>query len=456
MTFSALDSALLGPLTAAEDMRAVFSDEAHVAAMLAVEAALARAQARLGLVPPGLAGAIAAVGAADLDPVALGECTAVAGVPVIPFLKALQARLPPDLEPHLHKGATTQDVVDTARALQMRAGLRLVARDLGAILLGLERLAERHRALPCAGRTYGQHAAPVTFGYKTAVWAAGIADVAGRLPDVAGRSLVASLGGPVGTLAGLGEHGPATLDAFAAELDLPAPALAWHTRRGGMAELGAWLATLLGALAKWAGDVAHLASTEVGEVAEPHVPGRGGSSAMPHKRNPVGATVILANAAAARGAVGVLLEAMVAGHERPAGAWHAEWHALPALFGLASGALREAVRLAEGLAVDEARMRANLDLTRGLLFADAVAGRLAAALGREGAHAAVERAAERVRAGAPSLADALRQDSALAALPLEALDTGGDLAGAVAAAGAWIDRALALCATARAELAAFG
>jgi 3-carboxy-cis,cis-muconate cycloisomerase len=456
MTFSALDSELLGPLFATDAMRNVFSDEARVAAMLATEAALARAQGGLGIVPPGLADAIASVKPTDLDITALGVGTALAGVPVIPFLKALQAQLPADLEPHVHKGATTQDIADTALVLQMRAGLNLVARDLSLILLGLEQMAERHRATACAGRTYGQHAAPVTFGFKAAVWAAGIAETAARLPELRDGGLMPSLGGPVGTLAGMGEQGPAVLDAFAAELGLQAPPLTWHTRRTPFSEIGAWLAMLLGALAKFAGDVAHLASTEVGEVAEPHLSGRGGSSAMPHKRNPVGATVILACAMAAKGHAMTLLDAITAAHERPAGAWHAEWSALPQLFGLASGALREARILAEGLVVDAERMGANLDLTRGLLFADAVAGRLAGPLGREAAHAAVERAAERVRGGTPSLSAALRADATLAALPPDLLDTGGDLTKAVVAAGLWIDRALPFCAGIRADLAASG
>ena len=210
--------------------------------------------------------------------------------------------------------------------------------------------------------------------------------------------LVASLGGPVGTLAGLGEKGPAVAGAFAEELGLGAAPISWHALRARMAEAGAWLAILIGALAKMATDVAHLASTEVGEVAEPYVPGRGGSSAMPHKRNPVSSTIILAAHAAAKGHVVTLLDALAAAHERSAGLWHAEWHALPQLFGLASGALREARPLAEGLEVDAARMRANLDATKGLLFADAAAARLGAAARARGRRMQlVEQAAEAVR-----------------------------------------------------------
>jgi 3-carboxy-cis,cis-muconate cycloisomerase len=208
-----------------------------------------------------------------------------------------------------------------------------------------------------------------------------------------------------------------------------------------MAETGAWLAILMGALAKMATDVAHLASTEVGEVSEPHVPGRGGSSAMPHKRNPLGATVVLAAHAAAKGHVSTLIDAMAAAHERPAGLWHAEWLALPQLFGLASGALREARALTEGLVVRPARMRENLDATRGLLFADAVAARLAPHLGREEAHALVERAAEEVRDTGRDLRSVLEEgEGARAGI---SLDEAFDIAPSVAAAALWVDRAVA-------------
>jgi 3-carboxy-cis,cis-muconate cycloisomerase len=444
MTFSALDSELTGPLFATAEMRAVFADRARLAAMLRVEAALARAEARLGLAPDGLAAAIEAVSADDLDLPDLGATTAVAGVPTIPFLAAVRAKLPKALEPAFHRGATTQDVLDTALVLQMRDGFDLIADEFGATIIGLAKQAREHRTTPCIGRTYGQHAAPITFGFKAAVWLTGLAEAAEALPRLRDRVLVASLGGPVGTLAALGEAGPEILEAFARELGLATAPIAWHTLRARMVEAGAWLAILLGALAKMATDVAHLASTEVGEVSEPHVPGRGGSSAMPHKRNPVSSTVILAAHAAAKGHVATLIEAMAAAHERAAGLWHAEWHALPQLFGLASGALREGRALAEGLVVDAARMRANIDLTRGLIFADAVAAALAPVLGGNAAHRLVEEAAERVRATGVSLSDALR-DLLGAAAPehAQALDRAFDLRPAIDAAAIWVDRALA-------------
>ena len=440
-----LDSALTGPLFATDAMRAVFSDGARLRAMLAVEAALARAEACFGLAPEGLVAAIEAIDPGSLDAVAIGQATLLSAVPTIPFVRAVQQRLPPDLAAAFHRGATTQDILDTALVLQVRDALGLVAAGLEAVLAGLSALAVAHRATPCVGRTYGQHAAPVTFGFKAAVWLAGVAEVTARLAEVRRRVLAASLGGPVGTLAGLRAHGPAVAEAFAAGLGLAAEPIAWHTRRARIAEAGAWLAQVIGALAKMATDVAHMASTDLGEVAEPYVPGRGGSSAMPHKRNPVSCTVILAAHGTAPGLAGSLLTAMAAADERPAGAWHAEWHALPALFGLASGALREARTLAEGLEVDGARMAANLGLTGGLLFADAAAARLAPTLGRAAAHELVEHAAAAVRRGEGTLRDVLARDPGAAGIDL---DPAFDLAPAIDAAGPWVDRAVAYAAAA--------
>jgi 3-carboxy-cis,cis-muconate cycloisomerase len=442
MTFSALDSALLGPLFATSEMAALFSDRARVAAMLRTEAALARAQAASGLVPPELAATIEAISADDLDLAALGAETAIAGVPVIPFVKAVQKRLPPGLEPFFHLSATTQDIADTALALVQRDAFGLIAAELVGILDGLSKLADVHRETACIGRTYGQHAAPVSFGFKIAVRLAGILDVVERLPDLR-RRICASSGGPVGTLSGAGEHAPAVAAAFARDLGLGMAPIAWHTRRAVVAETGTWLAMLAGALSAFAADVADLVSTETGEAAEPHVPGRGGSSAMPHKRNPVSATVILAAATTAPGLAATLLSAMTTAHERPAGAWHAEWHALPQLFGLLSGALAEARRLAEGLEIDAGRMADNMGLTRGLIFADAVAARLAPAIGRAEAHRVLEKAAAEVRRSGRSLAEILAATELPDTVRRDALTKAFDPGDAVRAAGRWVDPVLA-------------
>lgn len=397
MAFSSLDSTLTGPLFRTAEMAAIFSDRARLLAMLRVEAALARAQAQHSLVPAELADAIAVLSVDRLDFDALGHATALSGVPVIPFVKAVQKQLPPDLETYFHFGATTQDIADTALALQMRDALRLVAQDLASVIAALAIMAERYRATPCMGRTYLQHAAPVTFGFKIAARLAGLCELAAQLPELSATSLCVSLGGPVGTLTAFGEQGPAIVRAFARDLNLSAPVIAMHTQRVPMVSLATWLAALCGVLGAWGQDIVHLASTEVGEVSEPYVAGRGGSSAMPHKRNPVSATVLVAAATAAPGLAATALSTMAAVHERPAGAWHAEWTILPQLFGLVSGALREARVLADGLNVDEARMQANIALTRGLIFADAAAIALAPVRGRAAAYEAVEQASHTVR-----------------------------------------------------------
>ena len=444
MSFSALDAGLTGPLFATPQMRDVFSDAATLDALLACEAALAAAQAGLGLVPDRLHAAIAALSHEQFDAMAIGQATAIAGVPTIPFLKALREQLPADLEPMLHKGATTQDIVDTALVLQMRHGLTLIEADLCAIVASLIALAEANAAIPCAGRTYGQHAAPLTFGYKVAQWCLAIAEVAELMPALRSRILVASLGGPVGTLASLGSHGPAVADAYARRLGLRAPVAAWHTSRARIAETGSWIAIMIGTLAKMATDTLDLASTEIGEVAEPHLNGRGGSSAMPHKRNPVGCTVILAAHSAAKPLVMTLLDSLAAAHERPAGAWHAEWLVLPQLFGLASGALTEAMRLANGLVVDPARMQSNLDLTRGLLFSDAVAAGLTPHLGAARAHEVVAAACADVRGSGADLRQCLDTNPLLQQANLKSVIAKAfDLGPAIDAASLWMERALA-------------
>jgi 3-carboxy-cis,cis-muconate cycloisomerase len=443
VTFSALDSALTGPLFATEEMRAVFSDHARVAAMLRVEAALARAEAKVGLVPKGLASAIGRIAPDDLDIAALGAKAADAGVITIPFVKAVEVQLPEKLRGHFHFGPTSQDLLDTATVLQMRDGLALIGDDLAEVIADLAKLARTHRKTPMVGRSYGQHAAPISFGYVVAAWLSDIAEAAADLSRIRERALVASLGGPVGTLATLGDKGPAVLEAFAAQLGLAVPAIAWHCVRGRIAGTGAWLAMLIGALAKMATDVVHLSSTEIGEVAEAHAPERGGSSAMPHKRNPISATIILAAHGAAGCHATTLIASMAAADQRPAGAWHAEWHALPQLFGLASGALREARRIAKGLVVDTARMRANLELTGGLLFSDAAAAALAPKLGRDAAHTIVTKAADTVRATGETLRDALMKDSTVPAGLRHDIEAAFDLTPSVEAAAAMTDRALA-------------
>jgi 3-carboxy-cis,cis-muconate cycloisomerase len=438
MSFSALDSTLMGPLFRTDPMLTVFSDNARIRAMLRSEEALARAQSMAGLVPASLATAIAAIDPDEIDIASLGNATALAGVPVIPFVKMVQKKLPRDLEPYLHFGATTQDIADTALALQMRDGFKLIAQELVLILDGMVALAEQHRSTPCIGRTYMQHAAPVTFGFKIATRIANVLAFAQRLKPLCDQSLLASLGGPVGTLTAMGVQGPEILKAYAADLKLGCPPIAMHTQRGPMAGIAAWLAGLCDALGAWGSDIVHLTSTEVAEVSEPYVQGRGGSSAMPHKRNPISATVLIAAATAAPGLATTMFSAMLASHERPAGAWHAEWHALPQLFGLTSGALYEARRLAEGLHVDIARMRANIDLTHGLIFADAASAALAPTRGRAEAYSIVEAAADRIRSQGGEL-EAILLAGDLTQSERNAVHEAFRLEPAIRAAAQWVD-----------------
>jgi 3-carboxy-cis,cis-muconate cycloisomerase len=410
MTFSALDSSILGPLFASAAMGAIFSDEARLASYLRAEEALARAEADFGVAPGDLGSAIAALTPASFDIDALAAGTALAGTPIIPFVAALQNALPPELRGHVHRGATTQDIADTGLVLQMRDAFALLEKGLADLLEALEGLVRRHARTPCAGRTYGQHAAPVTFGFKAGIWLAGIASAASDLPPLKSKVLLASLGGPVGTLASLGEPGQAIAKSYASYLGLGLSHVAWHTDRSPIARTGAWLALVLGALAKMAGDIIQLAATDTGEVAEPFKQGRGGSSAMPHKRNPVSSAIIVAAHEAAPGHLTTLHFAMRAAQERPAGEWLAEWHALPAMFGLLSGALDQAILLAKGLEVYPDRMRANLDAGKGLLFAEAAAARLGLTLGRAQAHALVEEAAREVQRSGLALQDVLARE----------------------------------------------
>ena len=444
MTFSALDSGLTGPLFASDAMRAVFAERATLAAMLAAETALARAEGAEGLVPKGFALALARIKPEDLRIAALGQRTRDAGVVAIPFVKAVEALLPETLRAHLHKGATSQDIVDTALVLQLADAFSLIAADLVAILDGLAGLARRYARTPSVGRTYGQHAAPVTFGYVAGTWASGIADVAEGLPALRERTLNASLGGPVGTLAGLGDAAEAVGERFAAELGLGLAPVPWHTSRSRMVAVGSWLATLIAALARMATDVVFLSATEVGELREAPADGRGGSSAMPHKQNPLSSAVILSAHAAAPGHVVTLLNAAASGQQRPAGLWQAEWHALPSLFGLASGALREARRLAESLVVDARRMRANLDMTNGLIFADAAATALGGKMGRSEAQATIKKAAARVRETGEPLRKVLASEGAPAALLNSAFDLRPATAAAASVAGRAVRQAQAV------------
>jgi 3-carboxy-cis,cis-muconate cycloisomerase len=419
-------------------------DRAWLQAMLDAEAALARASARVGLIPAEDAAAIAAACRAERFEVAeIGRDAAESGNPVVPLVAALTAAVGEPASRHVHAGATSQDVMDTAAMLVASRALGPLLEDLGAAADASAVLAERHRSTPLAARTLLQQALPTTFGAEAAVWLSGLDAASDRLAAVRDRRLAAQLGGAAGTLASLGDRGPAVLAAFAAELGLAEPVLPWHTERSRVVELAGALAGAAGAVGKVAQDVVLLAQTEVGEVRE-GVAGRGGSSTLPHKRNPIAAVSALACARQAPGLVAVLVASAVQEHQRAAGAWHAEWRPLSQLLGSVGSAAAWLRDCLEHLEVDEAAMRANLRRSGGLLLAERVAAALAPELGRLEAHRLVEGAAARAASEGRPLADVLRElpeerAHLTAERIAELLEPGGYLGSATA----FVDRALA-------------
>jgi 3-carboxy-cis,cis-muconate cycloisomerase len=425
-----------------------FSDAARLQGMLDFEAALARVQAALGVIPAAAAPAIAGKARAELFDVAeIGRAAARAGNPAIPLVRRLTALVAEHDEAaarFVHWGATSQDAMDTGLVLQLRAFLGPLEADLGRLAAGLARLAEEHRDTAMVGRTWLQQALPTTFGLKAAGWLDAVGRHRERLAEMRPRLLVVQLGGAAGTLASLGGRGIEVAEALAGELGLAAPALPWHGARDRVAELAAWLGLLAGTLGKTARDWSLMTQTEVGEVLEPAGEGRGGSSTMPHKRNPVAAAAVLAAAVRAPGLVATMLSAMVQEHERGLGGWHAEWETLPELAVLAAGALRQAAEAVEGLEVDPARMRANLGLTRGLIMAEAVQMALGAKLGRQQAHGLAERASKRAVAEGRELGAVLAEDGTVtAALAPGELERLLDPSTYLGVAAAFVDRALA-------------
>jgi 3-carboxy-cis,cis-muconate cycloisomerase len=426
-------------------MAAVFSAEARVRRMLDFEAALARAQARAGVIP---AGAAAAIGTAcrveRLDLGAIAREAAVVGTPVVPLARMLGDLVGGEARRYVHWGATSQDAIDTGMVLQARDGLELLEEGLLGIAATGAVLAERHRATPMAGRTLLQHALPITFGLKAARWLALATRQVGRLRQLRPRVLVVQLGGAAGTLASLGSDGPSVMALLAEELGLAAPELPWHAERDRIGELAAALGVVAGGMAKIAGDLVLLAQTEVGEVAEAAVEGKGGSSALPQKRNPVDATMALAAARLAIGQVPTVLGAMAQEHERAAGAWQAEWAAVPDLFRFTAGAVEGVRRALEGLEVDADRMRRNLDASGGLILAESLATALAQRVGRPEAQRIVRDVCDRVRRdGADLTAAALADERVAALLTPDAIGRALDPLAYLGAADAFVDRALA-------------
>jgi len=410
---------LLDALFRTDAVREIFSDRGRLQGMLDFEAALARATARAGLTPgPAVSQIESQCRAERFDVEALSRGAAAAGNPAIPMVKALTALV--ESEDHdaarfVHWGATSQDAMDTGLVLQLRSALDLIDAGLAKLSDALARLASRHKRTPVAGRTWMQQAAPVTFGLKAAGWLSAIERHRERVKELRARALVLQFGGAAGTLASLGNRGLDVAAALAGELKLALPDIPWHAQRDRVAEVATTLGLLVGSLGKIARDVSLAMQTEIGEAFEPAAPGRGGSSTLPHKRNPVSVAVVLAAAARVPALVSVMLAAMVQEQERGLGNWHAEWETLPEICMLAAGAVGHVTQVMEGLETDARRMRQNLDATRGLIMAEAVSLAVAPKLGRQTAHDLVEAACTRAVERGMSLREVLEQDTKLAA-----------------------------------------
>jgi len=410
-----LDSLLFRDAFGTPAMREVFSDYALVGRYAEVEIALATAEAKCGVIPPEAAEAIAKrtdVSAFDFD--LLRQETDNVGYPILPLVHQMAGQCG-DAGGFVHWGATTQDIMDTAVVLQLRQGLRIIEDDITELRRILADLSRRYRDTPMAGRTHLQQALPVTFGYKTSIWLAMFDRHAERLAQLKPRVLVGQFAGAAGTLASLGDKGFEVQKALCEELGLGVPASTWHVARDAFAETVNFLALVTGSLGKIATDIMIMASTEFAELYEPFVKGRGASSTMPQKRNPISSELMLAAAKAVRQHAGLMLDAAIQDFERATGPWHAEWIAIPESFVLTAGSLHQAKFALGGLIVDEAQMAKNLDISRGLIVAEAVMMGLAPQLGRHEAHDVVYDACRRANEEHISLRDALSADPKITA-----------------------------------------
>ncbi len=401
------DSILFRDAFGTAGMREIFSDQALIQRYIEVEIALAKAQARVGVIPQEAAEVIARESRIErIDFDKMRDETDIVGYPILPLVHQMVAMCG-DAGRYIHWGATTQDIMDTAVVLQVRAALDGIAADIRELRKILAGLAAKHRDTPMAGRTHLQQALPVTFGYKVAIWLAMFDRHQERLAELRPRVTVVSFAGAAGTLASLGDQGFKVQQALAEELGLAVPATTWHVARDGLAEAVNLLALVTGSLGKIALDIMIMASTEFGEVYEPFVKGRGASSTMPQKRNPISSELMLAAAKGVRQHAGLMVDAMIQDFERATGPWHAEWIAIPESFILTAGALHQAKFALSGLIVDAERMKQNLGISKGLIVAEAVMMGLAPATGRQQAHDIVYDACRTVNEQGGTLAEAL-------------------------------------------------
>ncbi len=435
---------LFAHIVTTDDLLAATGDRAWLRALLDAEAALARAEAQAGVIPAAAAAAItAACRSAQFDPDQIGREARGGGNPVIPLVQRLGEVVGPAGREWVHWGATSQDIVDTAAVLVARRAGRLISGKLEVLAEGCAGLAVEHRRSVMVGRTLLQPALPITFGLKAAEWLLGVTDCRAALHGAI-TSLPAQLGGAAGTLASLAERGPAVVAAFAAELDLPEPVMPWHTARQPLAALAGALGVSAGTAAKISGDVALLMQSEVAEAFEPSAPGRGGSSTLPHKRNPVGAAAVGAAARRATALVGLFHESVAGEHERHLVSWPVEWQTLGELLALAGGAVARTAETVSGLEVDTAAMADRVGRLAGSLLAERVSLALADRLGRAGARRSVTEAGRAaVDSTAAALRAALLSDPAVAEVLTGAeLDELLDPAGYLGSCDVWIDRAL--------------
>ena len=387
MAATIIDSLIFGDIFSTQAMRAVWSDQNRTQKYLEIEAALARVQGRLGIIPQAAADEIVSNCVLDkIDMDKLAQQTRRIGYPILGVVSQINALCRDGLGEYCHWGATTQDITDTATVLQLREALDIVDAEMTAISAAMAALAERHRDTPMIGRSNLQQAVPITFGYKVAGLLSAIERHRERLGQLRPRLLVGEFAGASGTLASLPAGGLDTQAGLMQELGLGQPDIAWHTIRDNIAEVGCFLGMLTATLGKFSTDVKLMMQTEVGEVYEPFAHGRGSSSTMPQKRNPISSCYIHACVSVVRQHVAALLDANMADHERSTGPWEIEWIVLPEMFCLSAGALAQSRFVLEGLEVDPRRMRANLDLTRGLVASEAVMMGLGPYLGREYAH----------------------------------------------------------------------
>jgi len=395
----------------------IFSDSETIQSLLQFEAGLARAEAKTGVIPEVDAHAIAdACHAKAFDIEELASQAALSGNIAIPLVKKLTEHVAAnnkDAARFVHWGATSQDAIDTAMVLQLRRALEIMDEDLARIVTPLAGLAHAHRATPIVARTWLQQALPTTFGVIVAGWLDAVLRNRARLSELRAKNLVLQFGGAVGTLAALSGRGPQVAKALAGQLELSLPALPWHTHRDRLVEVATAIGLCAATLGKIAQDIALHAQTEVGELSEPAGEGRGGSSTMPHKRNPVTCASVLAASVRAPGLVTTMLSAMQQEHQRALGGWQAEWETLPELVCLTAGAIHHMAEMLPGLHVDAARMLQNLDATQGLIFAEAVAMALGDRLGKMPAHMLVEAACTKAIAEKRHLKDVLLEEPGL-------------------------------------------